>query len=372
MRKIILLLLCMICTIAYAQDIVRKVYPNASISKQHHMSFLGISLGNSVTAFDNALKQKGFKHVGNDYEDEHHFQGNLFGLKNFPLDICFDTNNNIYLIYSLNKYHDKNQAVLAFNRIKENLKRLYTNSNFIVRNTYNIYNNHPTNKCYWDVFSKDKTFYIGNIELSLDFQYSLNEYSVEIRIENVSNNHNEYLFKKYDISNYIKPFYSLGYLEIYPKYCNLILYKSDGTKEIFNEDEPERLEKFILDNNYTNNEKQYIFSQYLKKDVVVKKNGYICDVMASFNNIKLNYDRAKEEYENSPEHMSKGELWFCLWEGSANVEKYKRDGSYKKRVKAFVSRWNNFVDSGSNSNSTNWDNLNDAQKAVIHDHDNGR
>lgn len=373
MKRIILLLMCVICTSLTAQNLVGEIYPDKAISMNHQMSFLGISFSKSLSSFENSLKQKGYRHVGEDYYDEHHYKGFLYGNKEVPLSIVFDDDHNIKMLYSENKFHNKAIALSYYNKMKQGITSNYSHTLKTTRNVFDKYND-TENHIYWDVFSTDNQFHIGHIELFMATHNDLSEYDVTFRYIDIPSNYSEYVLKKYDITDYIRPTYAMGYVEIYPCYSNLTLYNSDGSVEKYCIDLEHNIEKFILNNKYNNDEKKYILNQYMAKIRSEKRSkaNYLFDITASiyFDNYTHDYERAKEEYNNHPHQMSKGELWFCLWEGSERIAKYKADGSYQRRMQMFINTWNSIA--GSGGGSTNWDGLNDAQKAAIHEHDNAR
>lgn len=370
MRKIILFILCVFCTTVFGQDMVRPLYPNATVSPNHHMTFLGISMGKSVSAFEAALKQKGFKYTKDPYSDEYFFKGNAFGLSNAYMKIFTDDSQHIKYLYITKKVYNKSAVEKSISALKNFINVNYKNKCYTERNLYRE-DNFKEKNCLWDIFSADKSYHTGNINVEIGY-HSI-EYIFEVYVEDISNSDLNYMQKRYDLSQYITPTYAKAYLDVFPKYSNLVMYNSDGTSEVYNIQFPDDFTKFIYSDKYNEFEKKFIFYEYAKdvKKMNIPKSSSLYN-LESIYNLRLDYDRAKAEYLSShPQNNGYGiaNFFFDSVMGKDLVNFYKSSGQYDYFIDCLKKGSRNGSSSGS---STNWDGLSDSQKAVIHEHDNAR
>ena len=63
------------------------------------MTFLGVSMGRSISSFQAVMKQKGLKYIGNDY-NIYYFKANVFGQNNLPIEVNLNENKQIFYINS--------------------------------------------------------------------------------------------------------------------------------------------------------------------------------------------------------------------------------------------------------------------------------
>lgn len=369
MRKIILFILCVFCTTVFGQDMVRPLYPNTTVSPNHHMTFLGVSMGRSISSFQAGMKQKGLKYIGNDAYG-YHYKGNIFGLQNFPVSIWLLDSRKITTLYSYKEFHEKNNAESYFKKIENGLNKIYLYKTTLERNNYG--DKYKEKYKYWDIFSQDKKNVIGTIVLSIIKHY--NVYSIELRIEDVLNNNIALVQKRYDLTQYVKPTYSKAYLDVFPKYSNLVMYNFDGTSEVYNIQSPEDFTKFIYSDKYNEFEKKFIFYEYAKevKKMNISKTSSLYNLETIYN-LRLDYDRAKAQYLASHPQKNNGygiaNFFFDSVMGKDLVNFYKSSGQYDYFIDCLKKGSRK---GSSSSSSTNWDGLSDSQKAVIHEHDNAR
>lgn len=376
MRKIILFIMCVFCTTVFGQDMVRPLYPNTTVSPNHHMTFLGVSMGRSISSFQAVMKQKGLKYIGNDY-NIYYFKANVFDQNNLPIEVNLNENKQIFYINSYKEIANKKSAILFFNKVQQSINNSYLNTSKTYRNIIGN-NNDTTNYVYWDVFSKEKSAFLGTVILSMSTQHKYNTYYVELSIYDNYNCATEPVRKKYDLSKYISPLNLTGYLDVYPHYSNLTLYTTLGEKEIFSYDSPEDLIILLGDEDYSEMEKQCIIIEYIKeiRDYYVPGNTVLINLpnyKPTITETRWDYDHAKAQYLASHPQKNNGygiaNFFFDSVMGKDLVNFYKSSGQYDYFIDCLKKGSRN---GSSSSSSTNWDGLSDSQKAVIHEHDNAR
>ena len=117
MKRIILLLMCVISMVAYAQKTpARKVTPSTN-----HISFMGISLGENLNTFKNKLKAINYKvrEHNDEYEPWTDIEGSLGGVYNINFDFGYDYENHKILYFEGGKkYQNKQAAEIDFYKLK--------------------------------------------------------------------------------------------------------------------------------------------------------------------------------------------------------------------------------------------------------------
>lgn len=382
MRKYILLLVCLMTLPVFSQYVEKDVYEGVTISQDHHMTVCGVSMGLDVHTFENKMKQKGFvvSNQNYDYYSDFGLKGKLLGMPYGFIDIITSSNSDIIKrIHLWKKYKISSQAYNCFNVIKNNVNKIYSSKTYSER-IFSYGDNSKKIIINWDIFSSDKSKIIGNISLSTYLGNTTGEHEVELCIMDIPSNfsNERYTCQIYDISKYVSFHCTSGYLFIYPTYGNMTL-KPKGKDYFVHFEADEDILKVVNNNEFSDVEKNLIFSRGIQgygKSISSLSNkyyynnldGYIYNASIDYKNEKRKHLAAQQQQSQG---MTSGEAMFEIWEGTANVQKYKKDGTYQARLKNFINTWNAIAGGGSGG-GTNWDNLNDAQKAVIHQNDNGR
>lgn len=384
MRKYILLLVCLVTLPVFSQYVEKDVYEGVTISQDHHMTVCGVSMGLNVYTFENKMKQKGFIVSNNnrDYQSLFGLKGKLFGLPFSFIDIYVPSvdDGKLEAIQIYKKFRNKQAALSSFNLVKNSINKLYPHRAYSER-TIIFGTSNKEVVGIWDIFSQDKTKIIGNIRLSTELNNS-NDLTFNIRISDVPNwqDGSRYTFKSYDLSKYASSRCDAAFFIESPTYYELILQPKGKLDFVRFDVSDKDIIKICNNPNYSDFEKNLFFSQgidKLEKPLASLDNKYCYEGLDSYIYKASNdYSCEKRKYlaaqqKQQSQGMTSGEAMFEIWEGTANVQKYKKDGTYRARLKNFINIWNTIAGGGSGS-GTNWDNLNDAQKAVIHQNDNAR
>lgn len=384
MRKYILLLVCLLTLPVFSQYVEKDVYEGVTISQDHHMTVCGVSMGLDVHTFENKMKQKGFVVSNNnrDYQSLFGLKGKLFGLPFSFIDIYVPSvdDGKIEKIQIYKKYSNKQAALSSFNLVKNSINKLYPRRAYSERTI--IWGTSDKEIVgIWDIFSQDKTKIIGNIEISAEL-FDSNDLTFCVTISDVPNwqKGTRYTFKSYDLSKYASSRCDAAFFIEYPTYYELILQPKDEFDFVRFNASSKEIVKICNNPKYSDFEKNLFF--YLGIDKLEKPlasldkqycyeglDSYIYKASNDYSYEKRRYLAAQQKQQS--QGMTSGEAMFEIWEGTANVQKYKKDGTYQARLKNFINTWNAIAGGGSGG-GTNWDNLNDAQKAVIHQNDNGR
>lgn len=382
MRKYILLLVCLMTLPVYSQYVEQDVYEGVTISQDHHMTVCGVSMGLDVYTFENKMKQKGFVVSNQNYEYYSDFglKGKLLGMPYGFIDIETSSNsNNIKKIHLWKKYNISSQAYNCFNLIKNAINKAYLFNSYSER-VYTNGENYKEIIARWDIFTSNRKNIIGNIQLSSQLGTSPGEFSLRLCIADVPNNssNNRYIYKLYDISKYTSFQCDAGYLIFKPTYAEMIL-QPKGKNSFIRFEADDDILKVVVNKEFSDIEKSLFFCQGLldyKQSILSLNNTYCYKGLSgciynAANNYSFEKLHGTVKQKQQSQGMTPGEAMFEIWEGTANVQKYKKDGTYRARLKNFINTWNAIAGGGSGG-GTNWDNLNDAQKAVIHQNDNGR
>lgn len=398
MRKILFVMLCLVSMVAYSQK--RNTY-NAQI--QEHIKFMNISLNENLETFKRKLRQNNYSVKDYYYGDEYEtvIKGNYGGLSDFKFTIDYDYENKIIDSFSgFKKCNTVAEANKLFGILKNYINTKYKRANTEDFN-FEVIQGYKTH-LYSKQILNAKNDIIGRISLSLS-KTSKNEYDEEvspyykitirytdrknclksdrlssypISVPKECSMQGKYdsniNYTRYNISVFSSPMFQVCYLDVNEEYLKFTSIREGKTYFMY-AFEQDRTD--VLNNLFgvvvQDKDKGGIFQNYIKRTFLqASNNALLCtyNMMETAGNEYFISKRNKSNDNNS--QMSAGEAMFCLWEGSARIAKYKADGSYYTRMKAFIRRWNAIA--GSGGGSTNWDGLSDAQKAAIHEHDNAR
>lgn len=385
MRKIILLIFCALSFLAFAQ----KPSMKKAILPSNHISFMGISLGENLKTFKKELKT--IKYSVKEYQDEYEpyttIIGNYGSITNFNFDVEYDyDNNNIIAFIGKKEYNNVNQAEVAFNQLK-----LYVSQRNHIGKSENLR--------LLDIDGKERNIYVkevinkngnvlGHIYLTLNKTYdeinNNNNNISELEIKYVDNlnrsiydnslSYNKPIKYKtnygyiYDISEFAKSLFSRCTLEIYDNYLKISGIKDMDSYEVYALDEDRRNILDTLFGSYTSNESRAdIFQIYISLAFIKSKEYVISTTNSEPKAVSLYCDiqNNKKSYTN----YGIANFFFDSVMGKDLVNFYKSSGQYDYFIDCLKKGSRNGSSSGY---STNWDGLNDAQKAVIHEHDNAR
>ena len=388
MKRIILLIIQIsLCATMFAQG--KKT--STQVRYPEHLSFLGLSFGLEAHEFERRLEAKGFKYVR---EDENGIQGtcSFLGEDGFDYTLYNHQRGPKVNVFTLHKYYqERGECTPMLNKIFEYLKKVYPyltlwnpflvdeDTNFIALKKFNIFN-------------ESKNFTIGNIYCTICLPKDSNK-GADLTLEYYDRkNYKEILEdvgKNYDLTSYT-PYYNKCTMYVVDKFLMFDITNKENVNYSFYliGNDFENFHFMFTSDRYDYDFKKDMIQRYLRYNAVPypknQERTFFCCTNSfepAFN--KYVYDLKeelvrKEVMETASNITDLGEGLFYDHEGLKNIIKYKMDGTYEQRLQNFRKRWNMAVDAMSGiggsggSGGSYMDDLSPAQRAIIHEHDNGK
>ena len=368
----------------------------------HHMVYKGVSFGESLPTFRQKLKVRNLEFNHDDPNDRAYLLGEYTNgpLRGNIATISYDeVNDRVTKITVSEFYRLSNEAKPKFKQLLANIKRAYPNALFECVAAKNEWGSRMERYC-WNILSADKEYMLGSVYVTLDMNDDDPHYSASITISDAYNcmlaDDIEYGLD--DISSIMYPKYDACYtfldednLVIYPvknKKIGMVLATSDDRKKILD---------LLYNTDCSDAEKRRQIGNYLDQLPLFNQE-YLCMTEGCFNskdtywgirqdpnarvvedyppqpNLDYNYRQsAQKPQSKTPAKQDAGKA-FREWlfdgiMGKELVDFYKSNGTYDSMVGIMGGLINVMGETGG---TTNWDLLSPEQKAVIHEHDNGR
>lgn len=392
--------MCSVCV--YAQDYEGgDDAPLPTVSPEHHLRYKGVSMGEVIGDFRRKLKGLGMKFISDNPDD--------YGFKSAEIvkgalagqDISVNYNSKFKCISSLSVsayFRLWEDAKPVFEKVLKEISQEYPGAVFDVGVFKNEYGSDIEKYC-WKVFSDDKKFILGSVYVTIDKNSEDSHYSADIKYYDYYNSMETdgIYFQDYDISSIMYPDYNScsiyvddDYLVFYPTKNNktaMVVAEGDDRKKIIK----------MLCSGLLKSEIRPYFASYLNS-LPVFNNEYVCYTTSCFNNKNVYWgigddikkrneqeelDEARRQYAEiaarqksqavqkkdaiSPEKQFMHGIYESIL-GKELVDFYKQNGTYE----GMFNLLDKMVPAIGGDGTTSWDLLNDAQKAVIHEHDNGR
>lgn len=372
------------------------------IADGHHMTYRGVSFAESLQAFRQKLSANNLEFTHNDPNDLAYLIGEYTtGVLDGDLaTISYDQKNGRITKISVSTF-DRclSDAKPKFVQLLSDIRKAYPNAVFENVVAKNEWGSRMEKYC-WNVLSPDKEYMLGSVYVTLDLNDDDPHYCATMTITDAYNCMlAEDVFYGYDDISYImSPKYDACYmfldednLVVYPVKNNtvgMVLITSDDRRKIV---------ELLYDGDRSEAEKRKILSNYFDS-MPIFNNQFLCMTEDSFGNKDVYWGirqdpNARVSPADSQQHVasyqqqstpqvqsgattkqdvakSLREWMFDGIMGKDLVDFYKSNGTYNFMV-GIMGRLMKVV--GGNENyKTSWDSYNDAQKAVIHEHDNAR
>ena len=393
--------MCSVCV--YAQDYEGgdDAPSLPTVSPEHHLRYKGVSMGEAIGDFRRKLKGQGMKFIS-DNPDDYGFKsaeivkGALAGQN---LSVNYNSKFKCISSLSVSAYFRLwEDAKPVFEKVLKEISQEYPGAVFDVGVFKNEYGSEIEKYC-WKVFSDDKKFILGSVYVTIDKNSEDSHYSADIKYYDYYNSMEAdgIYFQDYDISSIMYPDYN--YCSIYVDDDYLVFYPTKNNKTAMVVAEGDDRKKIIkmLCSGLLKSEIRPYFASYLNS-LPVFNNEYICYTTSCFNNKNVYWgigddikkrneqedqDEARRQYaeiaarQKSQAVQKKGaispekQFMHGIYEsilGKELVDFYKQNGTYE----GMFNLLDKMVPAIGGNGTTSWDLLNDAQKAVIHEHDNGR
>lgn len=372
------------------------------IADGHHMTYRGVSFAESLQAFRQKLSANNLEFTHNDPNDLAYLIGEYTtGVLDGDLaTISYDQKNGRITKISVSTF-DRclSDAKPKFVQLLSDIRKAYPNAVFENVVAKNEWGSRMEKYC-WNVLSPDKEYMLGSVYVTLDLNDDDPHYCATMTITDAYNCMlAEDVFYGYDDISYImSPKYDACYmfldednLVVYPVKNNtvgMVLITSDDRRKIV---------ELLYDGDRSEAEKRKILSNYFDS-MPIFNNQFLCMTEDSFGNKDVYWGirqdpNARVSPADSQQHVasyqqqstpqvqsgattkqdvakSLREWMFDGIMGKDLVDFYKSNGTYNFMV-GIMGRLMKVV--GGNENyKTSWDSYNDAQKAVIHEHDNAQ
>lgn len=388
MKKFILFLflLCTLPTIAQVY-ICGELYP--TVTQGHHLSFLGIPFSADLKTFKLRLAKKNIQFVEKQYNRPRmFFKGDVFGIKTWKIRLNYTENSQVYSVLLSKDFDSENALINAKKIIFNSLIYIYGNVDQAT-SRITLRQDDFTQPYYEEVYrviSKDNCFILGTVLIGGYFSNHDNKKCYTLYIEFTDSNNyvkenGDDFLDFYDISKFTKPYFDSGSLQVFNNQLELRLRTSPhdivGDVICLTKNENRYISGFLADKHYTELEKEKIFRLYFKNikyllSQIGKK--YTLELDHCLDNCLDGYDYEIEDKKNTSsekpnENYGLANFLFDGFMGKDLIKIYKDTGMYDGLINS-LKRGSHY--NGTQNNSTNWDGLNDAQKSVIHEHDNAR
>lgn len=368
----------------------------------HHMIYKGVSFGESLPVFRQKLKARNmdFKHDNpNDvaYLLGEYTSGPMSG--NIATISYDEMNDRVTKITVSDFYRMSSEAKPKYKQLLADIKKAYPDALFEWVVAKNEWGSRMEKYC-WNILSADKKYMLGSVYVTLDMNDDDPHYCASVTISDAYNCMlaDDIEYGPDDISSIMYPKYDACYtfldednLVIYPvknKKVGMVLVTSDDRAKILD---------LLYNSDCSDIEKRRQIGIYLDKLPLFNQE-YLCMTEGCFNSKDIYWGirpdpnaRVVEDYTIQPnldyyrqqttqqvqsKNPSKQDVVksFREWMfdgimGKELVDFYKSNNTYD----SMVGIMGGLIDvMGRTGGTTNWDLLSPEQKAVIHEHDNGR
>ena len=388
------------CANIFAQSTSAPIEHRDRPGMTWHFSYLGISFNNSINDFRRYLKGEGYSFIDDNPNTEGYLSafGAIAGIKNtLGLDINYDKKTKkVTGVSSYFYYNNKEEAKKKFATIIKNINDSYPEA---IQSYYDYYDE---SRCfiqhfYWNVYSEPSHTLFGTISLRINIDPgSLRDnFSALLEYKDVPNCmvSEDIPYNLYDISNYVQPTYDDGKLFVDANQLVIYVCKGNlsGSVTCFSDD---RLKIFdMLCNEYLDEkEKHRQLCNYLLSLPLLDGKSRCC-TFDCFNNKEINYamgdeirkerlTERDEEYEamtNQAKQITAkessnsngygfGDMLMEIIFSKDEINYYKSIGTYD----FLKGSMRGVMNSAGGNGGSYMDNLSPSQRAVIHEHDNGK
>lgn len=393
-------LLCSVSVKAQGRENESNV-PMPTVSREHHLKYKGISMGETIGNFRRKLKGLGMEFNTDNPNDAGFMSAWIVSgaLKNQDLSINYNsTQKSITSLSVYTFFRWWGDARPVFENILKEISQEYPDAIFDVGVFKNEYGSDIEKYC-WKVLSDDKKYVLGSVYVTINKDEDDPHYSAEIKYCDYYNSMEAdgIAFDDYDISSIMYPDYN--YCSIYVDDDYLVFYPTKNNKTamvVAAGDDRKNIIKILCSNLLKSEIRPYL-AGYLNS-LPIFNDEYVCYTSSCFNNKDVYWGigddiksmNEQEEMENMKRQYAEQaarqksqavqksgamspakQFMHGIYEsilGKELVDFYKKNGTYDGMFNLF----DKMVPAIGGDGTTSWDLLNDAQKAVIHEHDNGR
>lgn len=393
MRKIILSLIAFVfCANIFAQteeqwidvrdrgEQVEQSTEGPIISQHHHLSFQGVSFGNKLGIFTKLLRQKG---------QNLDFYASKFKVGGFPIfqSFMYDDNGVIYRLSASKGFETFNEAKLVCLVLEGKLDKAYPNS----LKDYQVFRNDGGDLIHehvWKIFSNDNKYYLGsicmrlreNIEPEGQYTYACIDYYDAYN----SAMHDGFLQDIYDISEYADNYCQKCFM-IVDEYKLTFCVEKDGKQGVlfaYGGDKDEIL-KCLADDTIDFNKRKNDISLYIG-NIPFMQSDMFCGTESCFRNVsrwdwRVKQDRYHAELAKQQENQQRqqstqkqqygfGDMLMEMIFSKDEINYHKSLGTYDY----LKGGMRGIMNSAGGNGGSYMDNLSPSQRAIIHEHDNGK
>ena len=373
------------------------------IADGHHMTYRGVSFAESLQAFRQKLSANNLEFTHNDPNDLAYLIGKYTtGVLDGDLaTISYDQKNGRIMKISVSTF-DRclSDAKPKFVQLLSDIRKAYPNAVFENVVAKNEWGSRMEKYC-WNVLSPDKEYILGSVYVTLDLNDDDPHYCATMTITDAYNcmQAEDVVYGYDDISYIMSPKYNACYmfldednLVVYPVKNNtvgMVLITSDDRRKIV---------ELLYDSDHSEAEKRKILSNYFDS-MPIFNNQFLCMTEDSFGNkdvywgIRQDPNARVSSTDSQQQHVApyqqqsapqvqsgatteqdvaksfRGWMFDGIM-GKDLVDFYKSNGTYDFMVGIMGGLIK--VVGGNENYKTSWDSYSDAQKAVIHEHDNAR
>ena len=358
------------------RDRGEQVVENPKISQYHHLSFQGVFFGNTLEAFKKKLRQKG--------QDLRYNSGvsiRIGGHKIFGYNI-YDNKGIVYRLNAFNQFKSLDDAKNVCMDIGDKFNRAYPNN----MKDYQVFRDESGYINYeyvWKIFSNDKKYYLGSIcmnILELPISSSVH-YNVTIDYYDAyySAMHDGFLQDIYDISEFTDNYCQKCYMIVDENKLTFCVEK-DGKQGVlfaYGGDKDEILE-CLADNSTDFTKRKNDISLYIG-NIPFMQSDMLCGTESCFRNVshwdwRVKQDRYHAELAKQRQQTTQkqqygfGDMLMEMIFSKDEINYHKSLGTYD----FLKGGMRGIMNSAGGNGGSYMDNLSPSQRAVIHEHDNGK
>ncbi len=349
----------------------KQVEPTSlQVSQFHRLSFQGISMAYGVEPFRRQLQKRGHKTKIDPFDSRYSYMGMVGGQKDFKVFVNYDEDTKeIKNINALNIYPNFTEASKACETIMANLDKAYPHAVTDISHsqTEQGFVLHQYAK---KVLSADGKYTLGSVYLILNHF----ENAVEIiYIDAYTAHHRDNVpYGLLDISKLVAPYYDRCFMFVDDNTLDFELFKGEkhGRLRATGSDREEILNCVFRDRD---TKKAVARLQNYLIGLPVFRDDYMINTSYSFDHPEnypggQNLAQQRQRREEMAKNYSFSDLIMEKIFSKEELDYFKTYGSYQLLRKSLPAIFGAVGGNG----STGWDGFNDAQKAVIHEHDNAR
>lgn len=361
-------------TVVREQNVEEK--PSPVISQFHRLSFQGVSMALGADPFARKLAGKGLKVMKDSYDNRYTFIGSIAGQKDFFVSVWYDEKGkDIREISALHAYSSYLEASKPCEAMMTNLRKAYPHSLESITHT-EVENGDIEHRLCLKVLSSDGKYNLGSVYYVLTQPKTDGATTVRVTYKDsyVSTHLDGVDYGLLDISSIMKPYFD---------HCLMFVDDSSVDFEIVKGDRKARVNAMGPDREQI---LKCIFRDKDYKNAIARLQNYLGGLPVFDRNFTLGTYYCFDHPElypggkNMMQQLKSRQL--AAQRMDYNISDFLMEKIFTKEELEYLNAYGSYkllrnslpaiFGAVGGNGSTQWGGLNDAQKAVIHEHDNAR